>query len=36
VPRFSHGSGEEINALLQMLALQILRGKSARETAAKI
>jgi hypothetical protein len=29
---FSHDSGEEINALLQILALQILGGKAARET----
>jgi hypothetical protein len=33
VPGFSHDSGEEINALLQMPALQILRRKLA---AAKI
>ena len=32
VPGFSHDSGEELNALLQMLALQILGRKSARET----
>src|SRR5207244_5276090 len=32
VPAFSHDSGEEINALLQILALQILGGKAARET----
>jgi len=32
VPGFSHDSGEELNAFLQILALQILGGKAARET----
>jgi hypothetical protein len=30
VPGFSHDSGEEINALLQILALQILGWKGGR------